>query len=122
MAWSPLAEIEQSGEIRGEVFRSARWKKGRPQSTNRKIFLRILPPHRPFKDGSILNCITSARLRAAGVHPQGRKVTPKNYAGTVRKFNSFVSKHGAVPTLSILQLWLRERSLKWPAQVVAATD
>jgi len=47
--------------------------KGRPQSTNREIFLRILPPHRPFKDGSILNCITSARLRAAGVHPQGRK-------------------------------------------------
>lgn len=47
--------------------------KARPRSTDREIFLRILPPHRPFKDGSILNCITSARLRAAGVRPQGRK-------------------------------------------------
>jgi site-specific recombinase XerD len=47
--------------------------KARPRGTHREIFLRILPPHRPFKDGSILNCITGARLRAAGVHPQGRK-------------------------------------------------
>jgi site-specific recombinase XerD len=46
--------------------------KGRPPSTHREIFLRILPPHRPFKGGSILSCITKARLRAAGVHPQGR--------------------------------------------------
>lgn len=47
--------------------------KGRPPSTHREIFIRILPPHRPFKDGSILNCVTRARIRAAGVHPQGRK-------------------------------------------------
>jgi integrase/recombinase XerD len=47
--------------------------KGRPPSTHREIFIRILPPHRPFKGGSILSCITKARLRAAGVHPQGRK-------------------------------------------------
>src|SRR5438552_171909 len=47
--------------------------KGRPRSAHREIFLRILPPHRPFKGGSILNCVTGARLRAAGVHPQGRK-------------------------------------------------
>jgi len=47
--------------------------KARPRSTHREIFLRILPPHRPFKGGSILNCITKARLRAAAVHPQGRK-------------------------------------------------
>lgn len=46
--------------------------KGRPRSTYREVFLRILPPHRPFKDGSILNCITRARLRAAGIIPQGR--------------------------------------------------
>lgn len=46
---------------------------GRPRSTYREVFLRILPPHRPFRDGSILNCITRARLRAAAVHPQGRK-------------------------------------------------
>lgn len=45
---------------------------GRPQSTYREVFLRILPPHRPFKDGSILNCITRARLRAARIIPQGR--------------------------------------------------
>jgi integrase/recombinase XerD len=47
--------------------------KARPRSAHREVFLRILPPHRPFKGGSILNCVTSARLRAAGVHPQGRK-------------------------------------------------
>jgi integrase len=47
--------------------------RARPGSTHREIFLRILPPHRPFKYGSILNCITRARLRAAGVHPKGRK-------------------------------------------------
>jgi integrase/recombinase XerD len=47
--------------------------KARPRSTHREIFLRILPPYRPFKGGSILNCVTGARLRAAGVHPQGRK-------------------------------------------------
>jgi len=47
--------------------------KGRPYSTHREVFLRVLVPHRPFKNGSILNCITGARLRAAGVVPQGRK-------------------------------------------------
>lgn len=47
--------------------------KARPRSTHREVFLRILAPHRPFKNGSILNCVTSARLRAAGVIPQGRK-------------------------------------------------
>jgi len=47
--------------------------KARPRSMHREFFLRILPPHRPFKSGSILNCITRSRLRAAEVHPQGRK-------------------------------------------------
>jgi integrase/recombinase XerD len=46
--------------------------KARPPSTHREIFLRILPPHRPFKGGSILNCVTRARLRAAGIIPHGR--------------------------------------------------
>lgn len=46
--------------------------KARPPSTHREVFLRILPPHRPFKGGSILNCVTGARLRAAGITPQGR--------------------------------------------------
>lgn len=47
--------------------------KGRPHNSHREVFLRVLAPHRPFKDGSILNCVTGARLRAAGVVPQGRK-------------------------------------------------
>jgi len=37
------------------------------------VFLRIQAPHRPFKSGSILNCVTSTRLRAAEITPQGRK-------------------------------------------------
>jgi integrase/recombinase XerD len=46
--------------------------------------------------------------------------TPKNYAGTVRNFTSFVSAHGGadVPTVAILQQWLKERSLKWPAHIL----
>jgi integrase/recombinase XerD len=48
-------------------------KRARPRSAHREIFLRILPPHRPFKSGAILSCITRARLRAAGVHRQGTK-------------------------------------------------
>ncbi|SAL69284.1 site-specific integrase [Caballeronia humi] len=47
--------------------------KARPPSVYREVFLRIQVPYRPFKNGSILNCITNARLRAAGVTPQGRK-------------------------------------------------
>ena len=47
--------------------------KARPPSVHRAVFLRMQAPHRPFKNGSILNCVTSARLRAAGVTPQGRK-------------------------------------------------
>jgi len=47
--------------------------KARPPSAYREVFLRIQAPRRPFKDGSILNCVTSARLRAAGITPQGRK-------------------------------------------------
>ena len=47
--------------------------KARPRSAYREVFLRVLPPYRPFKGGSILNCVTGARLRAAGVYPQGRK-------------------------------------------------
>jgi len=47
--------------------------RARPPSVHREVFLRIQAPHRPFKNGSILNCVTSARLRAAGITPQGRK-------------------------------------------------
>lgn len=46
--------------------------------------------------------------------------TPKNYAGTLRNFNGFIAKHGAraLPTVSIVQKWLQERSLKWPAHIL----
>ena len=46
--------------------------------------------------------------------------TPKNYAGTLRNFNGFVAQHGAggSPTVSIVQQWLKERSLKWPAHIL----
>lgn len=47
--------------------------KARPRSVHREVFLRLYAPHRPFKEGSILNCVTSARLKAAGITPQGRK-------------------------------------------------
>ncbi|BAO92585.1 tyrosine-type recombinase/integrase [Caballeronia cordobensis] len=47
--------------------------KARPPSVYREVFLRIQVPYRPFKNGSILNCIMNARLRAAGITPQGRK-------------------------------------------------
>lgn len=46
--------------------------------------------------------------------------TPKNYTGTLRNFNGFVTKHStdASPTVSIVQQWLKERSLKWPAHIL----
>ena len=46
--------------------------------------------------------------------------TPKNYAGTLRNFTGSVSKHSgaAAPTVPILQRWLKERSLKWPAPIL----
>lgn len=52
--------------------------------------------------------------------PLRHPVTPKNYAGTLRNFNSFVARHGAdaVPTLSVLQRWLKERNRKWPPHIL----
>src|SRR5258708_15825215 len=46
--------------------------------------------------------------------------TPKNYAGTLRNFASFVWKHGkdAAPTVSIVRQWLKERSLKCPPHIL----
>ena len=46
--------------------------------------------------------------------------TPKNYAGLLRNFNGFVAKVGAGSslTVSIVQHWLKERSLKWPAHIL----
>jgi len=46
--------------------------------------------------------------------------TPKNYAGTLRNFNGVVAKHGAGASLTVsaVQKWLKERSLKWPAHIL----
>lgn len=67
-AYSELPLQREAGEA---VLRYVQ--KGRPSSPHREVFLRIQAPHRPFKNGSILNCITRARLRAARITPQGRK-------------------------------------------------
>jgi site-specific recombinase XerD len=46
--------------------------------------------------------------------------TPKNYAGTLRNFNDFVARHGADAslTVTIVQQWLEQRSLRWPAHIL----
>jgi integrase/recombinase XerD len=66
--YSELPLLREPGEA---VLRYL--EKARPASAHREVFLRIQAPHRAFKCGSILNCVTSARLRAAGITPQGRK-------------------------------------------------
>jgi site-specific recombinase XerD len=66
--YSDLPLLREPGEA---VLRYL--EKGRPPSAHREVFLRMQAPHRPFKDGSILNCVTSSRLQAAGIIPQGRK-------------------------------------------------
>jgi integrase/recombinase XerD len=65
------SELPLLREPGGAVLRYL--EKGRPPSAHREVFLGIPAPHRPFKCGSTLNCVTSARLRAAGITPQGRK-------------------------------------------------
>jgi site-specific recombinase XerD len=67
-AYSELPLLRKVGEA---VLRYLQ--KGRPRSVHREVFLRFHAPHRPFKKGSILHCITSTRLKAAGVTPQSRK-------------------------------------------------
>ena len=46
--------------------------------------------------------------------------TSKNYAGTLRNFSGFIAKHGARASLTVstLQKWLKERSVKWPAHIL----
>jgi integrase/recombinase XerD len=46
--------------------------------------------------------------------------THKNYAGILRNFNSFLANHGAITSLgiSIVQQWMKEHSLKWPAHIL----
>jgi integrase/recombinase XerD len=67
--YSELPLLPKPGEALLRYLENAR-----PQSTlYRDVFLRLVAPHRPYKDAAILNCITSGRLRAAGVTPQGKK-------------------------------------------------
>jgi integrase len=46
--------------------------------------------------------------------------TPKNYAGTLRNFTGVVSDScgSNAPTVAVVQQWLKERSLKWPAHIL----
>ena len=46
--------------------------------------------------------------------------TPKRYASILRNFNGFVAKFGAGAslTVSVVQHWLKERSLKWQAHIL----
>ena len=66
--YSELPLLREPGEA---VLRYL--EKGRPPTAHREVFLCIKAPHRPFKSGSRLNDVTSARLRAAGITPRGRK-------------------------------------------------
>jgi len=65
------SELPLLGEV-GEVILQY-LQKGRPRSVHREVFLRRYAPHRPFKEGSNLNGVTSARLKAAGITPRGKK-------------------------------------------------
>jgi len=67
-AYSEFPLLREPGEA---VLRYLQ--RARPRSGHREVFLRIQAPHRPFKQGSNLNCVTSVRLRAAGISPEGRK-------------------------------------------------
>lgn len=46
--------------------------------------------------------------------------TPKNYGGILRNFQRFVAKHTTDGSLSIsiVQRWLKERALRWPAYIL----
>lgn len=45
----------------------------RPQNSYREIFIRLQAPYRPYKSGSVLNCVIATRLREAGIVSQGKK-------------------------------------------------
>ena len=45
----------------------------RPKSERRELFLQVRAPYQAYQNGSILNCVIGARLRAAGIVPRGRK-------------------------------------------------
>ena len=65
-------------------------------------------------DGKLIDrFLRTHRFRHAATH--------KNYAGTLDNFNNFVSKYrrgSVLLTVSILQQWLKERSLRWPPHIL----
>lgn len=67
-AYSELPLLHEPGEaVLGYL------QKVRPASAHREIFLHLHAPYGPFKRGSILHCVTRARLKAAGITPLGRR-------------------------------------------------
>jgi len=67
-AVSELPLLREPGEAVLSYLRKAR-----PESERREVFLQVRAPYRPYKGGSILNCVIGARLKAAGITPLGRK-------------------------------------------------
>jgi len=65
---SELPLLREPGEALLSYLQDAR-----PQSSYPEVFLQVRAPYRAYKDGSILNCVIGARLRAAGIVLQGRK-------------------------------------------------
>jgi len=70
---SELPLLKEPGEALVRYLKNAR-----PRSVHRELFLRINAPHRPFKSGSSLNCVTNSRLKAAGIEPTGRHARAKS--------------------------------------------
>lgn len=69
--------------------------------------------HSPSIDPSVIEQFLRAqRFR----HP----ATSKNYAGILRNFNDHLVLDGEVtsPNVSMVQQWLKEHSLKWPAHIL----
>jgi site-specific recombinase XerD len=65
------SELPLTSEVGEALLRYLQ--KSRPRSVHREIFLRLYAPHRPFQKGSAIYCVSRARLKAAGITPQGRK-------------------------------------------------
>jgi len=65
---SELPLLREPGEAVLSYLENAR-----PESERREVFLHVHAPYRAYKNGSILNCVISARLKAAGITPLGRK-------------------------------------------------
>ena len=69
--------------------------------------------HLPFIDSTLIEQFVWAQHFR---HP----ATRKNYAGILRNFSDFLANHDVVasPNVSIVQQWLKEHSLKWPAHIL----